>query len=106
MPILAAGLFALAGCSTAAMVAHKEDDLAAAGFIQRPANTAERQAMLGRLPAHQFVRRVRGDKVNYVYADPTNCDCLYVGDQRAYGRYQRHRQREDIASQNALAASE
>lgn len=103
MPVLAAAGLALAGCST---VANKEDSLAAAGFIQRPANTAERQAMLARLPAHEFVRRVRGDKVNYVFADPTNCNCLYVGDQRAYGRYQRHRQRQAIASQNALAAAE
>lgn len=96
----------LAGCSTAAAVQHKEDNLAAAGFVDRPANTAARQAMLARLPSHQFVRRVRGDAVSYVYADPTGCNCLYVGNQQAYGRYQRQQQRQNIADQNALAAAE
>ena len=60
---IAAGLLlsigALAACQTQQQIisAH-EDNLAAAGFIVRPANTSERQAMLNRLPPHRFVQRV------------------------------------------------
>ncbi len=73
-------------------VAQHEDQLAAAGFVLRPANTPERRAMLTRLPAHRFVKRVKGDDVQYVYADPLVCACLYVGSQQAYGSYQQSRQ--------------
>jgi len=53
-------LLGVAGCATQQeRVSQKEDTLAAAGFIVRPANTPERQAMLNRLPAHHFVQRAR-----------------------------------------------
>ncbi|HEY1874366.1 MAG TPA: hypothetical protein VGG67_08190, partial [Steroidobacteraceae bacterium] len=35
----------------------QEDRLAAAGFLMKPASTRERQALLSRLPAHQFLIR-------------------------------------------------
>ena len=73
-----AGLLVAAGLLTACqtqqqIVAQREDNLAAAGFIVRPANTPDRQAMLHRLPPHKFVQRVNGDVVHYVYADPLVC---------------------------------
>jgi hypothetical protein len=44
---------ALAACQTPSPdFGAYEDNLAAAGFIMRPANTPERQEMLARLPAH------------------------------------------------------
>ena len=54
-------------------VTTREDQLAAAGFVVRPANTPERQAMLKRLPPNHFVQRTHGDTVHYVYADPLVC---------------------------------
>lgn len=63
-----------------------------AGFLVRPANTPERQAMLARLPAHKFVRHAKGDNIQYVYADPSVCRCLYVGSQAAYAKYQENKQ--------------
>lgn len=75
--------------SQAERVAEKEDMLAAAGFTVRPATTRERQVALRALPPHQFVQRERGDRVVYLFADPLVCNCLYIGDQQAYGRYQR-----------------
>lgn len=94
----------LAGCSTTQMVANKEDHLAAAGFVDRPANTATRQEMLAKLPANQFVRRVHGDKVAYVYADPKVCGCLYVGNQRAYGKYKAFMERQHLADEQQMTA--
>ena len=99
------GIGVLSGCETEqqAVAAH-EDNLSAAGFIVRPANTPERRAMLVKLPAHQFVQRVNGDVVHYVYADPLVCGCLYVGTQQAYGQYRRDQQQKNLASEQLMTA--
>ena len=102
---LLAALQASGGCQSQ-IIQNKEDGLAAAGFILRPANTPERVAMLKRLPANRFVRREHGDVVHYVYADPIVCSCLYVGTQQAYSQYLRDRQQQQIADQQQLAAQE
>ena len=94
----------LAGCATRQDVSEHENQLSAAGFAVRPANTPERQAMLMRLPADKFVKRTHGDSVMYVYADPLVCDCLYVGDQQAFGRYQQYVQAKRIADEQQLTA--
>ena len=43
--------------------------------------------MLNRLPPNQFVQRVRGNSVHYVYADPVVCSCLYIGTQQDFDQY-------------------
>ncbi len=96
---------ALSACQTPQQkVAHHEDNLAAAGFIVRPANTPERKAMLSRLPPHRFVQRAKGDVVYYVYADPLVCGCLYVGSQQAYDQYKRNEQQQQLADQQQMTA--
>jgi hypothetical protein len=76
----------LTGCQST-QVLQQEDDLSAAGFTVRIADTAERQDMLNRLPANQFVQRVSGNSVHYVYADPVVCGCLYIGTQQDFDQY-------------------
>lgn len=89
--LLALGL--LSACQTPARrVANRENDLAVAGFLVRPANTPQRQSLLARLPPHKVVQHVKGDDVRYVYADPSVCKCLYIGSQAAYAKYQENRQ--------------
>lgn len=96
---------ALAACaSKEELVAEKTDMLSAAGFTVRPANTPERQAALQSLPPHQFVQETRGNRIVYLYADPLVCNCLYIGDQEAYGRYQRQALALRISNQRLLAA--
>jgi hypothetical protein len=98
-------LLSLTGCVTEReAVSRKEDHLAAAGFIVRPANTPERQQMLSRLPPHHFVKRVHGDVVHYVYADPLVCDCLYVGSQQAYSKYQQYLLSKSLADEQETTA--
>jgi len=108
MPALAAGVLVsgLSGCATTASIAQKENDLLAAGFVDQPANTAERQDMLARLPPNKFVRNVKGDTVHYVYADPKTCNCLYVGSQQAYGAYLKTMQAKNLADEQQLTAQE
>ena len=82
------GLAALAACQTAPPdYGAYEANLAAAGFVMRPADTPQRQAMLLRLPAHRFLIRQSGNATHFVYADPLVCDCLYVGTQQAFNQY-------------------
>jgi len=74
----------LAACQT--QVIQQESSLSAAGFVVHIANTADRQAMLQRLPPNQFVQRAQNGVTHYIYADP-DCGCLYVGSQQAFYQY-------------------
>jgi hypothetical protein len=95
----------LSGCQTQQQsIVQHEDNLAAAGFMVRIANTPERQTMLNRLPPNRFVQRVNGDVVTYVYADPIACGCLYVGSQIAYNRYMSNQMQQNLANQQQMAA--
>ena len=96
---------ALAACETQQQIVSKhEDNLAAAGFIVRPANTPEQKAMLNRLPPNQFERQVSGNTVHYVYADPLVCGCLYIGTQQAYDQYKLHQQQQNLANEQQMTA--
>ncbi len=96
---------ALTGCQSGPeVITHEENNLAAAGFVVRPANTPARQAMLQRLPANKFVTRTHHDVVHYVYADPVVCDCLYVGTQEAYGKYRLAQQQQHLADEQRETA--
>ena len=100
--LLMAGCIAVSAC--AARVEQKEDMLAAAGFTLVPANTPQRQASLASLPPHKFVHQVRNNVVIFTYADPTICDCLYVGNQAAYDRYRQEVFATNIANEQQMTA--
>jgi hypothetical protein len=78
--------------------------LAGAGFTLVPANTPQRQASLAALPPHKFVHQVRNNTVVYTYADPTICDCLYLGNQAAYDRYRQMVFAQNIANEQQMTA--
>jgi hypothetical protein len=84
-------LSALAACQSSAIL-QQDNDLSAAGFTVRIADTAERQAMMNRLPPNQFVQRASGNDVHYVYADPTVCGCIYIGTQQDFAQYVSNKQ--------------
>lgn len=99
------GIGALAAYQrTEQVIAHHEDSLAAAGFMPRPANTPARQALLNLLPAHRFVQRLRGDTIQYIYADPEVCDCLFVGSQQAYDQYNDNGRQQHVADEHKKSA--
>lgn len=81
-----------------------ENLLAAAGFDAVPATTADRQQEMASLPPNQLLSRVQGDKLVYFYADPLVCNCLYIGNQAAYGRYRAEMFQRQIVDQQRLAA--
>jgi hypothetical protein len=97
------GVCAAVSACTAA-VQNKEDMLAAAGFTLIPANTTERQGALASLLPHKFIHQTRNGRVVFVYADPTICDCLYIGDQAAYDRYRANVFAKNLANEQAMTA--
>jgi len=111
MPSLTGSLVAIAACvvlsactSPAQRVQNKEDLLVASGFRFTPANTPQRHASLASLPPHKFVLQVRDNKLIYIYADPTICGCLYVGNQAAYGRYRENVFQKHLANEQQMTA--
>jgi hypothetical protein len=103
--LLGMSVVVLGACQTPQeRITQHEDNLAAAGFVVKPANTPERQAMLKRLPANHFVKRVHEDIVHYVYSDPLVCGCLYVGSQQAYDQYKRDQMERHLADEQQMTA--
>ena len=94
----------VAGCAVPpARVVDRENLLASAGFVARPADTPERQKMLHSILADRFVRRSAGDRSMLLFADPLVCNCVYIGDQAAYNRYLQEVRARNIADDKALA---
>ena len=94
----------LAGCaSTTQTILDKENSLSAAGFQVKFAQTPAQRANLQTLPPNQLVARSKGGVVYYLYADPTVCECIYVGNLQAYQQYQKMRSEQNLASEQILA---
>ena len=108
MPQIRLTLVMIAACvavsACAAQVQNKENMLAAAGFTLVPANTPQRQTSLAAMPPHKFVRQLRNNMVIFTYADPTICDCLYVGNQAAYDRYRAEVFAKNLANEQQMTA--
>jgi hypothetical protein len=97
---------ALAGCAAIERdeTGQTEQMLAAAGFEMRPADTPAKLADLERLQQQKLVRHDRDGAVTYVYADATDCKCLYTGDQENYDQFEKLRVQENVAQQEMMAA--
>ncbi len=95
-----------AGCqnSKGAAVDGREDMLVEAGFVLKTANSPARMAALRALPAHQFVIRSTGGVTKVLYADPTACGCIYVGDEAAYERYRQQMATRQTATDSQIRA--
>jgi hypothetical protein len=114
LPCLALGLLCT-GCSllgigqpTPEQRAHYvEPMLAAAGFGMIPADTPQKMQHLNTLPALKLSYYVGHDgQLRYWFADPHYCRCLYLGDEKAYQRYQNLRIQAREAQQEQEAAEE
>ena len=102
--ILSAALLAGGCTSTGEAVSEREDLLASAGFVSKKADSASRMASMKALPPHQFVTRYRNGRTVYLYADPTVCGCIYVGDQNAYNQYRQRMAARQTATDEQIRA--
>jgi hypothetical protein len=62
--------------------------LSSAGFRVQVANDAAGRKAMNALPPHRFVvHRYGNNEVRYLYAEPTHCVCIFIGNQEAYQNY-------------------
>jgi uncharacterized protein YceK len=96
----------LVGCATIEKdnASDTEQLLAAAGFQMKLADTPEKRANLQTLTQRKVVPHDQDGNVRYVYADAEFCECLYVGNQAAYQRYEKMAVEKNIAEMNEDAA--
>ena len=79
-----------------------EQTLIESGFQTMPADTAEKVARLQTLPPYKLVKRKSNGQDVYVYADPTKCQCAYVGNAENYARFKRYMSQLNVADIEAI----
>lgn len=99
-------LVPIIGCASiqANKTQNQEQLLSAAGFIMVPATTQAELENLNSLTPHKVLFSVKDNKPLYWYADPTDCKCVYTGDQSAYQRYEQLLTESQIANEVEDAA--
>jgi hypothetical protein len=70
----------------------------------RLADTPEKLAHLQTLTQRKLVPHQHEGKPYYVYADATSCQCIYIGNEKAYQRYQNLALQKQIADEQRMAA--
>ncbi|UHD17422.1 hypothetical protein [Thiocapsa bogorovii] len=79
--------------------------LAAAGFQMKFAKTPAQSAQVAALPQRKLTRTTGPDgAIRFVWADATDCKCIYVGTEAAYDRYQKLGVQQEIAEENEMAS--
>lgn len=61
----------------------KDMRLEDAGFRMREAKSADARKQAAAIPARRFVSRVKNGRRYYLYADPADCSCVFLGNEAA-----------------------
>src|SRR5262245_44532830 len=98
MSLGVAAILCLTGCATIRewQARDTEELLAAAGFEKQPLDGGDTKLDEATSP-YRIVRRTKDGAEQYVYADPDNCRCVYIGNSQQYAQYQR------LATQRRIA---
>jgi phage gpG-like protein len=64
-----------------------EQNLIWAGFVKVTADSSEKLEKLLTLPPYKLVKRKVNGQVAYIYTDPTNCQCAYIGNTEQYAAF-------------------
>ena len=90
MALSVTAILGLTGCATIRRwQAHDTEELlAAAGFEKQPLDGVDTK-LDEPTPPYRIVRRTKDGVVQYAYADPDNCRCVYIGTSKEYAQYQR-----------------
>jgi hypothetical protein len=79
--------------------------LSAAGFRMVPADSAKQQQIFTGLPPLKMNYYVgKSGKAHYWFADPYQCNCVFVGDAKAYQRYQNLRIQQKLVKEEEQTA--
>jgi hypothetical protein len=100
-----AAVVMLAGCATIRLSQARDTEqlLAAGGFKMQLADTAEQQQHLAAMPPYRLLSRTKDGTVEYSFADPKGCKCVYVGGPDEYSAYQRLATERQIAQEQLWA---
>lgn len=81
-------LFGLAGDAGAADQRTTDMWLEQAGFVMNPADTPAHERQMLALPPRRFIARTTPDgRRYYLYADPGDCKCVFVGNEQARANF-------------------
>lgn len=100
MLVIAAGACSLFQESPVAKAKAIEPMLSAAGFNMLPADNDQKIGAIKSLPPLKMRYDTKDGQLRYWFADPDYCNCVYVGNEAAYQRYQSIR----IQTRNAQTA--
>lgn len=64
-----------------------DEMLVAAGFQLQKADTPKKLSWLKSLPQKKLVHKMYNKKNFYFFVDESSCQCMYVGDEKAYLRF-------------------
>ena len=107
MGLAVSALLVTAGCASIEKsdAIATERELAAAGFQMKFAKTTEQIAKVSSLPQRKLTRTSGPDgQMRFVWADATDCKCVYVGTEAAYDRYQKLSVNQQIAEENEMSS--
>ena len=102
--VMVCGLFISCAAMKAQDAEDKEQLLAAAGFKLQLADTPEKMAHLKTLTQQKIVTHEKDGKNYYVYADATTCQCLYIGQDDDYQRFQQLQIQKNIIQDQKMTA--
>jgi hypothetical protein len=96
----------LAGCAESQRhrAQRLEPMLSAAGFLVVLPDTPAKADELNSMTPLKMRYFSQGGKVHYWFADPVVCHCLFVGNEKAYQRYQQIKLQERMQQQAAETA--
>jgi len=100
-------IFLLVGCAVIEQPGayETEDQLAKCGFKQRLADTQAKLDKLKVLPQRRLILRDQNGTNYYIYAN-AHQKCLFIGNEKAYQRYQKSELQKQIENNNLTADAE
>lgn len=105
---LVAMMLVLGGCASRERryAEANEQGLAAAGFQQRLADTPEKRAHLQTLIQRKILVYKVQERLVYVWADAKICQCLYVGNEEQFQKYERLGLQQKLEQERRTTAEE
>jgi hypothetical protein len=97
---------ALAGCALYRKANARDTDelLLAAGFVPKVPTTPEENAIFDKLKPMKIIPITKGNVTKFIYPDPYECHCIYVGTAEQFVTFKRLSVEEEIAIDNLMAA--
>lgn len=102
--IFLGGLLSSCAMMKAQQTKDTEQLLAAAGFKMKPADTPAKMAHLKTLTQHKIVAHQKDGTIYYIYADASDCQCFYWGQEQSYQNLLHIQEQRKIDHENRVAA--